>query len=324
MSMDITIGTSFRRILAPLVLAAALASAGAANAQSSLAPIRIGTASSDLGAQVYYADDLGFFRNAGLQATISPISGGPTIMAAVASGDLDIGWGNAIDATVAHQRGIPITIIATATIEDQSDPGTGILAVTNASGLKSAKDLDGKTIALLSLRNFTELATRNWVDKNGGDAKTVHFVEMPYSEMPAALQAGRIDAAVLDNTADPTLGKPGDPLHVLSAVFFTVAPRLEGAVWYSTTTWVAAHRQQAKAFVAVMKQTALWANAHHDDSATILAAHISRTVDQIRGSKRVIYGTDISPALVQPELDLAFKYGLLSQPVQALEMITNP
>jgi NitT/TauT family transport system substrate-binding protein len=311
-------------MFAALVLLAPLTSGGAAYAQSSPSPIHIGTAASDLGAQVFYAADLGYFRNAGLQPTISPISGGPTIMAAVASGDLDVGWGNAIDVTVAHQRGIPITIIATATVEDQSDPGTGILAVTNASGLKTAKDLTGKTIALLSLRNFTELATRNWIDKNGGDAKTVHFVELPYSEMPAALQAGRIDAAVLDNTADPTLGKPGDPLHVLSAVFFTVAPRLEGAVWYSTTTWVASHRQEAKAFVAVMKQTALWANGHHDDSATILASHISRTVDQIKGSKRVIYGTDISPALVQPELDLAFKYGLLAQPVQARDVITNP
>jgi NitT/TauT family transport system substrate-binding protein len=322
--MDIMIGKPLRRMVAALVLIVPLASAGVVNAQSALSPIRIGTASSDLGAQVYYAADLGYFRNAGLQATISPISGGPTIMAAVASGDLDVGWGNAIDVTVAHTRGIPITIIATATVEDQSDPGTGILAVTNASGFKNAKDLDGKTVALLSLRNFTELATRNWIDKNGGDAKTVHFIELPYSEMPAALQAGRIDAAVLDNTADPTLGKPGDPLHVLSAVFFTVAPRLEGAVWYSTTTWVASHRQQAKAFVSVMKQTALWANAHHDDSATILAAHIARSVDQIKGSKRVIYGTDISPALVQPELDLAYKYGLLAQPVQAHDVITNP
>jgi NitT/TauT family transport system substrate-binding protein len=322
--MDIMIGKVLRRVFAALILMAPLASAGAVSAQSTLSPIRIGTASSDLGAQVFYASDLGYFRNVGLQATISPISGGPTIMAAVASGDLDVGWGNAIDVTVAHTRGIPITIIATATVEDQSDPGTGILAVTNASGLKTAKDLNGKTIALLSLRNFTELATRNFIDKNGGDSKTVHFVELPYSEMPAALQAGRIDAAVLDNTADPTLGKPGDPLHVLSAVFFTVAPRLEGAVWYSTTTWVASHRQQAKAFVTAMKQTAEWANVHHDESATVLAAHIARTVDQIKGGKRVIYGTDISPALLQPELDLAFKYGLLAQPVQARDVITNP
>ena len=317
-------GKCLRHILAVFVLAVLQTAAGTVGAQTSLAPIRIGTAASDLGAQVYYADDLGYFRNAGLAATISPIRGGPTIMAAVASGDLDVGWGNAIDVTVAHSRGIPITIIATATVEDQKDPGTGILAVTNASGLRTAKDLNGKTVALLSLRNFTELATRNFVDKNGGDAKTLHFVELPYSEMPAALVAGRIDAAVLDNTADPTLGKPGDPLHVLSAVFFTVAPRLEGAVWYSTTSWVTSHRQQAKAFVAVMKQTALWANDHHDDSAAILASHIARTVDQIKGSKRVIYGTDIEPALLQPELDLAYKYGLLAQPVQAREVITNP
>jgi NitT/TauT family transport system substrate-binding protein len=294
-----------------------------ASGQTPPAKIRIGTASSDLGAQVFYAADLGYFRAAGLDSEISRISGGPTIMAAVASGNLDIGWGNAIDVTVAHSRGIPITIIATATIEDQRDAGTGLLATTIASGLKTAKDLNGKTIALLSLRNFTEMATRNFIDKNGGDSKTVHFIELPYSQMPDALKAQRIDAAVLDNTADPTIGKPGDPLRVVSAVFFTVAPRLEGAVWYSTTTWVAAHPDEAKKFVAVMKQTAEWANAHHKESATILAAHIARTADQINGGKRVIYGTSISLPLIQPELDLAYKYGLLVQPVQARDVVTD-
>ena len=312
------------RLLRVLALTAVVASEQPALAQTP-APdkIRIGTASSDLGAQAFYGLDLGYFRTAGIAADISRISGGPTIMAAVASGDLDIGWGNAIDVTVAHSRGIPITILATATIENQSDPGTGLLASAAASTIRTAKDLNGKTIALLSLKNFTELSTRYWMDKNGGDSKTVHFIELPYAAMMDAVKAGRVDAAVLDNTADPTLGKPGDPLHLLSAVFFSVAPRIEGAVWYSTTTWIAAHPAVAKRFVAVMKQTAEWANVHHRESADILAAHISRTADQINGGKRVMYGTSIQPALIQPELDLAFKYGLLAAPVPARDVITD-
>lgn len=313
---------SLLRLVAAALVVALVADAPV-SAQSAPDKIRIGTAYSDLGGQVFYAADLGFFRQAGLDAEITRISGGPTIMAAVASGSLDVGWGNAIDATIAHAHGVPITILATATIEDKSDPGTGLLVSAEAGPIRSAKDLNNKTIAVLSVRNFTELATRNWIDKNGGDSKTVHFVELPYASMMDAVRAGRIDAAVLDNTADPTLGKPGDPLHLLSAVFFSVAPRLEGAVWYSTTTWIAAHPAAAKRFVAVMKKTAEWANAHHKESAEILAAHIARTVDQINGGKRVVYGTSISPALVQPELDLAYKYGLLSSPIRARDVITD-
>ncbi len=315
---------SHRSGLAALALAGLLAGGIPALPQTAGPDvIRIGTASSDLGAQAFYGTDLGYFRNAGLNAQVTRISGGPTIMAAVASGDLDIGWGNAIDVSVAHSRGVPITIVATATIEDQSDPGTGLLAAAESSTIRTARDLNNKTIAVLSLRNFTELSTRYWIDKNGGDSKTVHFVELPYASMMDAVRAGRVDAAVLDNTADPTLGKPGDPLHLLSAVFFSVAPRIEGAVWYSSTTWVASHPSQAKRFVAVMKQTAEWANAHHRESADILAAHIPRTADQINSGKRVLYGTSISPALIQPELDLAFKYGLLPAPVPARDIITD-
>jgi NitT/TauT family transport system substrate-binding protein len=243
-------------------------------------------------------------------------------MAAVASGDLDVGWGNAIDVSVAHQHGIPITIIATGSIEDQSDPGTGLLVVSQASGIHAARDLDGKTIALLSLHNFAEMAARLWLDKNGGDSKSVHFVELPYSAMADAVKAGRVDAAVMDNTADPTLGKPGDVLHLMAPVFFAVAPRLEGVAWYSTTTWVAKHQDEVRRFVAVMKQTGDWANAHHQESAQILAAHIGRTVEQITGGKRVVYSSELTPALIQPELDVALKYGLLSAPVPARDIIS--
>jgi hypothetical protein len=37
-----------------------------------------------------------------------------------------------------------------------------------------------------------------------------------------------------------------------------------------------------------------------------------------------MYGTELSRDLLQPELDLAFKYGLLSKPVPARDIITVP
>lgn len=310
---------------AAVVLAMLFAPLGSqrVSAQTTLTKLNIGASPSDLGAEVFYAKDLGYFQKAGLDVEISPIPSGPTIMAAVASKGLDIGWGNAIDVAAAHQRGIPITIVATATVEDKNNPGTGLLAVAQTSAIRTAKDLTGKTIALLSLGNLTEISTKAWLDQNGGDSKGVHFVELPYSQMPDAVKAGRVDAAVLDNTADPTIGKPGAALLVLSAVFFAVAPRLEGAVWYATSDWVNANPTIARQFVAVMNQTAEWANGHHHESAQILAAHIARTAAQIDSNRRVLYGTNVSPALIQPELDLAFKYGLLKQPMPAREIISS-
>ena len=71
------------------------------------------------------------------------------------------------------------------------------------SPIKTASDLNGKTIAGNGLGNIMQIASAAWMAKNGGDPSTAKFVELPFSEMPLALQSGRIDAAMISN---PLLG----------------------------------------------------------------------------------------------------------------------
>jgi NitT/TauT family transport system substrate-binding protein len=312
------------RSMAMLLVIACLVFAGApGGAQTAGTPIRIGTFASDLGAQALYAKDLGFFQRAGLDVDVSPAGNGPSILAAVAGGSLDIGWGNAISVAQAAQRGIPVTILAIAAVDDTTKPVTGLLAVPRNSPLSTGKDFNGKTIAMLSLGNISSASTKAWIDQNGGDSKTVHFIELPYSEMSDALRAGRIDGAIVDNTADPNIGKPNAVLRIITCVYAVVAPRIAGSVWYSTTDWVRAHPDAARKFIAVMHQTAEWAATHRPDSARLLAGYIHRSPDEIASMSRVAYATDLPPSLLQPELDLAFKYGLLSKSIDTHSLI-NP
>ncbi len=66
---------------------------------------------------------------------------------------------------------------------------------------------------------------RNWIDTNGGDSTKVRFVELPWWQMPAALQAHTVDAASTNEVSDPDLGKPNDPLRLIADVFGSIAPR---------------------------------------------------------------------------------------------------
>ena len=68
-------------------------------------------------------------------------------------------------------------------------------------------------------------------------------------------------------------------------------------------------RQTARRFVDVMLQTAKWANAHHPESAAILAKYVGMTADAIQSSPRAVYGEKpIQPAMIQPVLDFSSKY----------------
>jgi len=78
------------------------------------APLTINVISlpSDTAGTLYYADELGYFKAAGLDVKITDMTSSPPIVAAVASGAGDIGFSVVTSTAVAHERGIPVRFIA--------------------------------------------------------------------------------------------------------------------------------------------------------------------------------------------------------------------
>lgn len=83
------------------------------------------------------------------------------------------------------------------------------------------------------------------------------------------------------------------------------------------------HPLEAKKFADVMRETAVWANAHYDESAVILGRNLSESPDQIRVITRVTYGTTLDPKLVQPSIDLCAKYGVIKASFPARDLLWN-
>jgi NitT/TauT family transport system substrate-binding protein len=294
-----------------------------ASAQPAPVVLKVALTPSDTVAQVYYAADTGMFARAGITVEITPLNSGPASAAAVASGAIDVGFSNFVSLAAAHEKGLPFTVVAPANLSITGAPTVGILSVTKTSNVQTGKDLDGKTVAVDGLNTVAMLGVRNWIDATGGSSSTVHFVELPFAEMPAALIAGRVDAASMNLTADPRLGKPADPLRLLAGVFDALAPRFTFSAWFSTTDWVTKHPELAKKFAAVMREAALWGNAHHRESAAILAKYLKQSPEQIEGITRVVYGTDFSPRLIQPSIELAAKYGSIKKTFPATELLNS-
>ncbi|MFN2460647.1 MAG: hypothetical protein ABR591_08175, partial [Candidatus Velthaea sp.] len=72
--------------------AALLAAAGMRPARAADAPkpsvVRIGVVNSDVSGEPFYADAGGFYKRAGIEAQIQPLSGGGAIIDAVANGEV--------------------------------------------------------------------------------------------------------------------------------------------------------------------------------------------------------------------------------------------
>jgi NitT/TauT family transport system substrate-binding protein len=321
--------TRFRRplgVIAATLLMALSWSGGSptsqASAQTALIPLRVATIPSDFGAQVYYAKDMGFFEKAGLNVDVVPIGSGPAIVAAVIGGSVDVGFSNALSLSVAHGKGVPVAIIAAANLYNTSTATIGLVAVPRASTINSAKDFNGKVIAVSGLNTMPQLGLRYWIDRNGGDSSTVKFIEIPIPSIPQALLAGRADAtAQLDPTLDPTLGQRDDPFRLIAKAYDALSPHFLSGAWFSSEQWVAKNPVAAKKFTEVMKQTAVWASTHHHESAVILAKYLNVEPAAYENAVRVEYGTTVTAALLQPTVNLAAKYGLISAPFDARLLI---
>ena len=293
----------------------------AARAQT-LVPVRLVLFPGETSATAYYAKDRDLFSRAGLDVQITEVKNGAAGASAVAGGAMDIGFSNPLSLAQGHERGIAFEIIAPSAIAKADEESNGFIIVTKTSPIRTAKDLTGKTLAVDGVGGLPDIAIRNWIDKNGGDSKSVKFVELAFSEMMPALKSGRVDSSEMNSAFDPFIGKPNDTVHVLGNAYAALAPLYASSVWFATKDWIGKNTETTKKFMAVMKQSAAWANDHHHDSAVLLAPHLKRSVATIENATRAVYGIDMSIALVQPVIDVAAKYGLLKSAFPAADMIS--
>ena len=289
--------------------------AGAGTAQTPVT-VRVATTPVDIGAQPLYAEDLGLFKKAGLDVTVSIISNGAAVSAAVLGGTFDIAQSNVPTLATAHEKGLPFVIVAPAGLYSSKAP-TSVCGVAKNSPIKSAKDLAGKTIGVTGLLNITQVAANAWLEKNGVDTSGIKYVEVPFSGIAPALEAGRLDAGVL---VDPFLQQAlnSGQARVLANCYDAIAPTFLIGAFFSTSDYAKAHPDIVKKFVAVMAEAARWANTHQRESAQILEKWTKGHV--LPGMARVVYADRLSVAQVQPIIDASARAKALKASFPATEL----
>src|ERR1700684_1951539 len=161
--------------------AAALPLLGAPAAAQSDMTVRVAYIPFEASAQLIYANELGLWTKAGLNVEMQPIPFGAAIAAAVASNAVDVGYATVMTLASAHSKKIPFTMLAAANAFDVSQPPGGMLMSANRN-VRKGVDLNGKLIGTPGLNTLGEYGVRAWVDAGGGDATTLRFVELPFSE----------------------------------------------------------------------------------------------------------------------------------------------
>jgi NitT/TauT family transport system substrate-binding protein len=268
-----------------------------------------------------YAEQSGTFRHYGLDVDLQQQRSGTAIAAGVAGGAYQVGKSSIIPLIIAHSKGIPFVIVAPGGLYSAANPHIALI-VRADSPIKTAADMNGKTLGVSAIDDLYTIGIKNWMDKNGGNSTTLKIVELPSSAVPAGLDTGRIDAGGI---ATPQLQEAlnSGKVRILAHMFDAIAPLFMYTGWFSTTDYVNKNRKTIEAFARAIRQSATYVNDHHQQTIDLLAKFTGIEPATIAHMTRATMGTSLDPKLVQPAIDVCAKYKVIPAAFDAREMLAS-
>ena len=268
---------------------------------------------------LYYAVKTKMCERAGLDVELIPASNGAAATTAVVTGTYDVAKPSMLAIFAAHLRDVPLAIVAPGFVRTPTHPNS-LLQIAADSPLKSGADLNGKTIGVPSLNDMNSVAVRAWVDRNGGDWKSLKFVETPNSALEDALVRHRIDAASLTTPSLDASLEAGTTKSIGDALG-AISPTFMGDAYVARPDWIAQHADAVQRYRRVVEAANGYFNTHPAESAPYVSEATKIELANVTKMKRSFLGTSLDPALIQPLIDAAAKYGGISRAFPARDLI---
>ena len=172
------------------------------------APIRvaIGTASvSSSALSLWIAQEQGIFGKHGIDAQVILIRGGPTLVAGMVAGDIQLAFTSGVSVLGAASQGIDIKMLTSIS----SRVSWKLMA---SPQIKRAQDLRGKRLGVQSIVGSTWMYSMLALEHLGFEPKRDAITFLPVGDPVTtahALETGRIDGAVLDPALSRRLAARG-------------------------------------------------------------------------------------------------------------------
>ncbi len=152
--------------------------------------VKIGYLPSDHDAALFVADAQGMYKDNNITVELVQFNNGGDLMTAMASGEVDVGYVGITPVLSSISKDVPVKVISSAQTE-----GSGIV-VTDASGITSAADLKGKSIATPGEASIQHALLSYYLSKNNMSIDDLNVSAMKVPSMNDALKTGQIDGIV--------------------------------------------------------------------------------------------------------------------------------
>lgn len=275
-AQDLTCATLNRMRLVPLIALLSILE-GCANHSTPPVRLAIGGQSQLVYLPATLAEQLKLYESEGVHVTLIDSQAGAKSLEALLGGSVDVvcGYFDHVIQMNAQGRNLKAFVAL------QRFPGLA-LVVSPATKRKidSIASLKGAIIGVSSPGSSTDLLVRYLLSRNGVAPADVSFTGIGMAAgAVAAMEHGKVDAAVMAEPAISLLARRAGMLHVLADTRNEEGVRqvfgvehYPAAVFYSTGEWLAANPQAAAAMARAMQKTLVYLQTTPQDAAAKMPA----------------------------------------------------
>jgi sulfonate transport system substrate-binding protein len=261
----------FIRRLAAALTALALTS-GFAFAEMPKVTLAIGGASCLCYLPTMLAHQLGEFKKAGVDVEVVQFKGGSESLKAVLGGSADVVSGYFDHCVELAPKGQNLQSFV---VYDRFPGFALVVSPKHTNEIRAVKDLANKKVGVSAPGSSTDFFLKYILHKFGVDPNSVGVIGVGLGATAiAAMEQGRIDAAIMLDPAVTVLAGKYSDLRILSdtrtqkdtlAVFGGEYP---GGALYTKAEWIAAHPKEAQAMTTAIIATLKWIRGHSAEEIT--------------------------------------------------------
>ncbi|WP_128375784.1 ABC transporter substrate-binding protein [Streptomyces cavernae] len=285
---------------------------GASKASGGTTTLKVGVIPILDVAPLYLGQKKGFYAKRGLKLELTPAQGGAAIVPGVLSGQFQFGFSNSTSLLVAASKKVPVKAVSNGVASTAKD-GADFAGLTVAKGspVTSPKQLEGKKVAVNTLNNICDTSIRESVRKDGGDPSKLDFVEMPFQQMPAALESGQVDGACTPEPALASVKAKGG--KSIASIFYDVSPDLTVAMYFTSQQYAQQNPELVKKFQEATAESLEYADSHPDEVRQILTTYTKIPGTLLEKLTLPHWPAEPNRASIERLAELAKEDGLLEQ-----------
>jgi NitT/TauT family transport system substrate-binding protein len=283
---------------------------GGGSSNGGVTTVTVGTLPIANAAPMYLGMKHGFFRQERLNIKPQMAQSGNELITALVSGNSQFAFLGYVPVIVGVSRGLPVKVVVNADNGAATeDKEWQLILSRKGSSIRKPADLAGKTVAVNALKGVAEVGLKAALDKEGVDPNSIKLLEVPFPEMPAALERGRVDAIwAPEPFLTQVLAQGG---NIVLAPYVPLGKYFPNGNYATTDRVIQENGDVVERFARAMNRSTKYAIDHPDEARATIPTFTKIPAAVAQKIRLPVWRTQIDRTQLEQLIGYAQKYGAI-------------